>query len=40
VFDTYSSPNYAPRFKRPYTVEVRLYVSNKSTNGGALSITE
>ena len=40
VLDSYSSPSYAPRFKRPYTVDGRLYVSNKSTNGGALSITE
>ena len=40
VLDSYSSPSYAPHFKRPYTVDGRLYVSNKFTNGGALSITE
>ena len=40
VIDSYSSPSYAPHFKRPYTVDDRLYVSNKFTNGGALSITE
>ncbi len=40
VLDSYSSPSYAPHFKRPYTVDGRLYVSNKFTNGGKLSITE
>ena len=40
VLDSYSSPSWAPHFKRPYTVDGRLYVSNKFTNGGALSITE
>ncbi len=40
VIDSYTSPSYAPHFKRPYTVDDRLYVSNKFTNGGAMSITE
>lgn len=40
VIDSYSSPSYAPHFKRPYTVDDRLYVSNKYTNGGQLTITE
>ena len=40
VIDSYSPPSYAPHFKRPYTVDDRLYVSNKYTDGGALSITE
>ncbi len=40
VINSYSSPSYAPHFKRPYTVDGRLYISNKYTNGGKLSITE
>ncbi|PKB72283.1 MAG: hypothetical protein BZY87_01335 [SAR202 cluster bacterium Io17-Chloro-G6] len=40
VIDSYTSPSYAPHFKRPYTIDDHLYVSNKFTNGGALSITE
>ena len=40
VIDSYSSPSYAPHFKRPYTVDDVLYVSNKFTNGGAMSITQ
>jgi|GEM_PF-518448 hypothetical protein len=40
VIDTYSSPSYAPHFKRPYTIDDRLYVSNKYTNGGQLAITQ
>jgi hypothetical protein len=40
VLDSYSSPSYAPHFKRPYTVADRLCISNKFTDGGALTITE
>ena len=40
VIDSYSSPSYAPHFKRPYTVDDQLFVSNKFTNGGAMTITE
>ena len=40
VIDSYSSPSYAPHFKRPYTVDGRLYVSNKFTDGGAMTISE
>jgi hypothetical protein len=40
VIDSYSSPSYAPHFKRPYTVEDVLYVSNKFTNGRAMTITQ
>ncbi len=40
VIDSYTSPSYAPHFKRPYTVDDALYVSNKFTIGGAMSITE
>lgn len=40
VLDRYSSPSYAPHFKRPYTVADLLYISNKFTDGGALTITE
>jgi len=40
VINSYSSPSYAPHFKRPYTVEDRLYVSDKYTNGGAMTISE
>jgi hypothetical protein len=40
VINSYSSPSYAPHFKRPYTIDDRLYVSNKYTNGGKLTITE
>ena len=40
VIDSYSSPSYAPHFKRPYTVDDVLYVSNKFTDGGAMSITQ
>ncbi|MDA1127923.1 MAG: hypothetical protein O2913_04385 [Chloroflexi bacterium] len=40
VINSYSSPSYAPHFKRPYTVDDRLYVSDKYTNGGAMTITE
>ena len=40
VIDSYSSPSYAPHFKRPYTVDDVLYVSNKFTDGGAMSITK
>ena len=40
VIDSYSSPSYAPHFKRPYTVDDRFYVSNKFTDGGAMTITE
>ncbi len=40
VIDSYSSPSYAPHFKRLYMVDDRLFVSNKCTNGGAMTITE
>ena len=40
VITSYSSPSYAPNFKRPYTVDDRLYISGKFTNGGAMTITE
>lgn len=40
VINSYSSPSYAPHFKRPYTVGGRLFVSDKYTNGGAFSLTE
>lgn len=40
VIDSYTSPSYAPHFKRPYTVDDVLYISNKFTNGGAMTITE
>jgi len=40
VIDSYSSPSYAPHFKRPYTVDDRFYVSNKFTDGGAMTVTE
>ena len=40
VIDSYTSSSYAPHFKRPYTVDDRLYVSNKYTSGGKLTITE
>jgi hypothetical protein len=40
VIDTYSSPSYAPHFKRPYTIDDRLFISDKYTNGGSLSLTE
>ncbi|MDA0262684.1 MAG: hypothetical protein O3A93_03055 [Chloroflexi bacterium] len=40
VLNSYSSPSYAPHFKRPYTLEDRLYVSDKYTNGGAMTIAE
>jgi hypothetical protein len=40
VIVSYSSPSYAPNFKRPYTVDDRLYISGKFTNGGAMTITE
>lgn len=40
AIDSYSSPSYAPHFKRPYTVDDLLYVSNKFTNGGAMTITQ
>jgi len=34
VIDSYYSLSYAPHFKRPYTIDNRLYVSNKYTDGG------
>jgi hypothetical protein len=40
VIVSYSSPSYAPNFKRPYTVGDHLYISGKFTNGGAMTITE
>ena len=40
VIDTYNSPSYAPHIKRPYTIDDRLFVSDKYTNGGSLSLTE
>ena len=40
VITSYSSPSYAPNFKRPYTIDDRLYISGKFTNGGAMTITE
>ncbi len=40
VIDTYSSPSYAPHVKRPYTIDDRLFISDKYTNGGSLSLTE
>ena len=40
VIDTYTSPSYAPHFKRPYTIDDRLFISDKYTNGGPLSLTE
>ena len=40
VIVSYSSPRYAPNFKRPYTVDDHLYISGKFTNGGAMTITE
>ena len=40
VIDSYSSPGYAPHFKRPYTVEDVLYASNKFTDTGAMAITQ
>lgn len=40
VIVSYSSPSYAPNFKRPYTVDDHLYISGKFTNGGAMTITE
>ena len=40
VIVSYSSPGYAPNFKRPYTVDGHLYISGKFTDGGAMTITE
>lgn len=40
VTDSYSSLRYVPHFKRSYTVDGRLYVSNKFTNGGSMTISE
>jgi len=40
VMSSYTSPSYAPHFKRPYTVDDRLYISDKYTSGGAMTITE
>ena len=40
VLNSYSSPSWAPHFKRPYTVNDRLYISDKYTDGGAMTITE
>ncbi|NQW23861.1 MAG: hypothetical protein HQ475_10500 [SAR202 cluster bacterium] len=40
VLNSYTSPSYAPHFKRPYTVNDHLYLSDKYTNGGSMTITE
>ncbi len=40
VMSSYTSPSWAPHFKRPYTVDDRLYISDKFTSGGAMTITE
>ena len=40
VINSYTSPSYAPHFKRPYTVEDRVYISDKYTDGGAMTISE
>jgi len=40
VIVSYSSPSWAPNFKRPYTVNDHLYISGKFTGGGAMTITE
>ena len=40
IMSNYTSPSWAPHFKRPYTVDDRLYISDKYSNGGAMNITE
>lgn len=40
VLNSYTSPSYAPHFKRPYTVNDHLYLSDKYTNGGSMTIAE
>ena len=40
VMINYTSPSYAPHFRRPYTVDGHLYISDKYTSGGAMTITE
>ncbi len=39
VINSYSSPSYAPHFKRPYTVEDNLYILDKYTDGSAMTIS-